>query len=122
MMVSIMTEKRSAERHPIYIHGELRLHKKRVSVEVVNLSTGGVGISCDAPLLVGATVDVVLHIQKHKRKPTELCLKGRVVWCNEHIEVGFVAGIQFTAVERSTKDVLDDLSLELHAKTCRLAG
>ena len=90
-------ERRYATRYPVLVPGEVDTLAGPVPVEVVNLGAKGVGMCVDTPLLVGSTVQMRLLAVQAGMEP--MAVLGKVMWCSEHVEVGYHAGIQITNME-----------------------
>lgn len=90
-------ERRTAIRYSVLVPGELDTLAGPVPVEAVNLGATGVGLCVDSPLLVGSTVQLRLLAPQADKEP--VAVLGEVMWCTEHVEVGYQAGIQITNME-----------------------
>lgn len=88
-------DRRTDERYSVMVPGEVDTLAGPVKVEATDLAVSGVGVSLDSPLLVGSTVRLRLF---HKEE-APVAVLGQVVWCSEHVEVGYHAGIHITNIE-----------------------
>ena len=90
-------DRRTSVRYPVLVPGEVDTLVGPVSIEVVNLGAKGVGVNVDTPLLVGSTVRLRINASQICSEP--MAVLGLVMWCTEHVEVGYQAGIQITNME-----------------------
>jgi hypothetical protein len=75
-----LIERRLTERFPLHLEGELYCDDRQLMGETVNVSGGGLLMSCNAEMPVGTRVTVRLHWPvQQKGKPIVLVVKGEIV-------------------------------------------
>lgn len=89
-------ERRTGTRYTVLVPGEVDTLAGPVAIQTVNLGASGVGVCIDSPLLVGSTVRLRLHATEES---APMAVLGKVMWCSEHVEVGYHAGIHITNME-----------------------
>ena len=96
-----MENRRRERRYPVKLNGKIRSEGEIFRVETENLSVNGVRITLDVPLLEGGDVEIVLRLPQESAEAAwrPFSTTGKVVWCTEHIEAGYQAGIHFTALQ-----------------------
>lgn len=74
------TERRSTERFPLQLHGELSTAKVQFTTQTINVSGGGLLVTCDREIAIGTMVTIRLHWPvKQAGKPVTLVVHGEIV-------------------------------------------
>ena len=106
-----MKENRKLERYNLILTGEIIFFGETFSMETVNISDGGLCVTTDTPLMEGEATEVLLRL--NNQDDFHLKISAKVIWCYEHIEVGFQSGISFSGCETERK------RLKSYLKSCR---
>jgi hypothetical protein len=102
-----MDNRRKHQRHRVSLKGRLNTEGRPVTAQVDNLSEGGARVSLDAPLLEGSLVELYLKLPNGAGGDrASLRAVGNVIWCQEHMDVGFQAGISFTSIANEMSEQL----------------
>jgi len=73
-------ERRSTERFPLQLEGELTTAGLCLATKTVNVSSGGLLMNCDREIAIGTMVTVRLHWPvKQSGKPVTLVVHGEIV-------------------------------------------
>ena len=104
-----MENRREEARYQIAVRGRISCQSETVSCETSNISTSGVGLATDQPLLESAPVELELTFPQKNGQTTCFRASGRVVWCLEHIEIGFQSGIRFVEADPANISLLKEL-------------
>jgi uncharacterized protein (TIGR02266 family) len=99
-----MDNRRRHQRYRVSLAARLNADGPWVTAHADNLSQGGARFSLDAPLLEGSPVKVDLRLAGGGEA---IRASGTVIWCNEHMDVGFQAGVSFADFDTATRERLD---------------
>jgi hypothetical protein len=100
-----MDNRRRHQRYRVSLAARLSADGPWVPAHADNLSPGGARFSLDAPLLEGSPVEVDLRLPQGD---AAVRVTGAVVWCNEHMDVGFQAGVSFGLLDAASRKRLDE--------------
>ncbi len=98
------------------------LKEADVRVFFNDISSGGMGIYCNSKLPIGREIELTLS------EPTEVKIKGRVVWCQEQVTeshilsnrpYAFRAGVEFLFDTVDDQKKFNDFFEEVHASIVR---
>ena len=73
-------ERRSTERFPLQLHGELSTADLQVMTKTLNVSSGGLLMTCGHEIAIGTRVTVRLHWPvEQSGKPVTLVVHGEII-------------------------------------------
>jgi hypothetical protein len=103
-----VAETRAHPRYAVEIDAEVLVGERRIPARTKNISRGGIAMTADSALAIGATVTVSLALVFDEAAKSEpLPVQGRVVWCSPLHKESYQLGVMFVGVRSEERSYVD---------------